>query len=83
MTKAARTQARPADADLVALLNSVGANVTNFVGFRTFHCPKCHQRERCLVVHADGAAFMFTCTRCGWKRWRAAVGPSSHTASAL
>jgi hypothetical protein len=64
MTKAARTQARPADADLVALLASVGAHVTNFVGSR---CPKCQQRERCQIVHADDAAFMFTCTRCAWK----------------
>ena len=71
MSSPARTQARLGDADLIALLASVGAHVTTtFVGTGTFHCPKCTVntlRSRSLTVHADGAAFYFACTRCRWK----------------
>ena len=72
MSSPSRTQARPGDADLIAQLASVGADVTAFIGTnKLFCCPQCsHQRrkkaERCLSVRSDVDGFVFNCHHCGW-----------------
>ena len=67
MSKPARSQARPGDEAVIALLESVGARVaTFFIGTGTFHCPKCNT-PRCLKVQADAIAYTFACDHCAWK----------------